>query len=70
MENPLALAGAVFKLYKGKFSLDIRKKFFSESVIGHWNHLPMEAVESLILDMFKKRLDVALSAMILLIRKC
>ncbi|KFV18721.1 hypothetical protein N340_02340, partial [Tauraco erythrolophus] len=50
-----------FKLKEGKFRLDIRKKLFTLSVGRHWNRLPREVVEAPSLEVFKARLDGALS---------
>ncbi|KAF4792230.1 hypothetical protein TURU_123198 [Turdus rufiventris] len=55
--------GLSLELQQGKFRLDIRR-CSSQRVIGHWNGLPREVAESLSLEMFKKRLDVALSTMV------
>ncbi|KFR14128.1 hypothetical protein N306_02593, partial [Opisthocomus hoazin] len=53
-----------FKLKEGRFRLDIRKKFFIMRVVKHWNMLPREAVDAPSLEVFKARLDGALSNLI------
>ncbi|KAK4829369.1 hypothetical protein QYF61_003296 [Mycteria americana] len=51
------------KLHQGKFRLDIKKRFFTERVVGHWNSLPREVVTAPSPSGFKERLDEALSHM-------
>lgn len=52
------------QLLHGSFKngLDIRRNFSTDRVIKHWNRLSRKLVESPSLELFKERLDMALSA--------
>ena len=45
-------------------NLDRRKKFFAVRVVKHWNGFPREVVDAPSLEIFKARLDGALSNLI------
>ncbi|KFQ24623.1 hypothetical protein N331_01772, partial [Merops nubicus] len=56
--------GNGFKLEKGRFRLDIKKKFFNMRVIDHWNRLPRQVVEAPSLGTFMIRLGQGLSGLV------
>ncbi|KAK4831189.1 hypothetical protein QYF61_015921 [Mycteria americana] len=63
------LLKGIFNYTKGQCmnareSIQIRKNFFTKRVVKHWNRLPREVVESPSLEVFKRRVDVALRDMV------
>ncbi|KFZ51640.1 hypothetical protein N321_08014, partial [Antrostomus carolinensis] len=52
------------KMPQSKFRLDIRKRFFTQRVVEHWNSLPREAVRAPSLTIFKKHLGNVLRHMV------
>lgn len=60
--------GNSLNLHQESFSLDIRRNFFMERVVKHWNGQPRAEMEPPSLETFKKHLHVALSALVYLTR--
>lgn len=58
------MRGVVFKLKKGTVRSDLRKKFFTASVVRHRNRWPREVVDIPSMKVFQARLDEALSNLI------
>ncbi|KAK4815883.1 hypothetical protein QYF61_009934 [Mycteria americana] len=46
--------GNGFKLKEGRFRLEIRKKFFTMSVVKHWDRFPREVVDAPSLETFQE----------------
>ena len=53
-----------FKQRQGRFGLDIRRKFFTQRVVTHWNRLPREVVDAPSLKASKAKLNVALGSLV------
>ena len=45
------------RVEKGRFTLDIRKHFFTQRVVNAWNELPQSVVDSTNVNEFKNKLD-------------
>ena len=58
------MRGNGLKLCQAKFRLDIRKHFFTERVVKHWNRLPRDVDDAPSLSVFKRHLDNALNNML------
>ena len=54
----------VFKIKEGRFRIDMKRKFFTQTVVRHWHMLPREAVNVPSLEALRARLDGALGSLI------
>ncbi|KAJ7410315.1 hypothetical protein WISP_109139 [Willisornis vidua] len=56
-------SGNGLKLCQERLWLDIRKRFFTQRVVGHWNRLPREVAAPSLMEL-KKNLDDTLRHMV------
>ena len=49
--------GHSLKIRGCRFRTELRRNFFTQSVVNLWNSLPSEAVEATSLNVFKARID-------------
>ena len=56
--------GNCSKLKEGRFRLDVKKKLFTMSVVRQWNRFPSKVVDTSPLQVFKVRLEGALSNLV------
>jgi len=52
--------GNGLRLLQGRFTLEMRKNFFTARAVKHWNRLRRAVVESLSLEVFEIRVQTAL----------
>ena len=62
--DAVSARGDGFKLKEGRFRLEVRRNFYTVRVVRPWHRLPREAVDAPSLEVFKARLDEALSNLI------
>jgi len=56
--------GNGLKLCQGRLRWGVRKNLLTERVVRHWNRLLREVIESPSLEVFEKRVDVAVRDMV------
>lgn len=58
------MMASIFKLKESRVRLDVKKKFFTVRLVRHWNKFSRVFVDVPFLEMFKAKLDGALSNLI------